>query len=39
MNKSKRSLALAGVATLLLCAPLAHAGGPLANCTNGEPFV
>ncbi|WP_331155552.1 hypothetical protein [Steroidobacter sp.] len=36
---SKRSLALAGVATLLLCAPLAHAGGPLANCANGEPYV
>jgi hypothetical protein len=38
MTKSNRFLALTGVATLLLCAPLAHAGGPLAVCTNGEPF-
>lgn len=39
MNKSNRSLAFAGVATLLLSAPLAHAGGPLANCNNGQPFL
>jgi hypothetical protein len=39
MNKSNRCLALAGIATLLLCAPLAHAGGPLAVCANGEPFL
>lgn len=39
MNKSKRSLALAGVAALLLSAPLAHAGGPIALCANGEPYL
>lgn len=39
MIKSKRSLALAGVATLLLWAPLAQAGGPLALCASGEPFL
>jgi hypothetical protein len=38
MSKNKRSLALAGIASLLLSAPLAHAGGPLALCTDGEPF-
>lgn len=38
MTTNHRFLALAGIATLLLCAPLAHAGGPLAVCTNGEPF-
>jgi hypothetical protein len=38
MTKNNRFLALAGIATLL-CAPLAHAGGPLAVCSNGEPFV
>src|SRR5688572_25526639 len=38
MNTNKHSLALAGIATLLLCAPLAHAGGPLALCANGEPY-
>lgn len=39
MNQSKRSLALAGVAALLLSAPLAHAAGPLALCANGEPYL
>ena len=39
MTKNNRFLALAGIATLLLCAPLAHAGGPLAVCTNGEPYL
>jgi Bacterial pre-peptidase C-terminal domain len=39
MKKDNRFLALAGIATLLLCAPLAHAGGPLALCSNGQPFL
>lgn len=39
MIKNNRFLALAGIATLLLSAPLAHAGGPLANCTNGQPYL
>ena len=39
MTRNKRSLALAGVASLLLSAPLAHAGGPLALCADGEPFL
>jgi hypothetical protein len=39
MIKNNRSLALAGFATLLLCAPLAHAGGPIALCDSGEPFL
>ncbi|MET0533452.1 MAG: hypothetical protein ABW171_04440, partial [Steroidobacter sp.] len=39
MNKSKRSLAWAGVAALLLSAPLAHAAGPLALCDTGQPFL
>src|SRR5687767_12635371 len=38
MNISKRFLALAGIAALL-CAPLAHAGGPLALCSNGQPYL
>lgn len=38
MTKRNHSLALAGVAALLLGAPLAHAGGPLALCSNGEPY-
>src|SRR5688572_14133834 len=38
MKTSNRSLALAGV-LLLLCAPLAHAAGPLALCSNGTPFL
>src|SRR5687767_10175386 len=39
MTTNYRSLAWVGVATLLLCAPLAHAGGPLAVCANGQPFA
>jgi hypothetical protein len=39
MTKRNHSLALAGIATLVLCAPLAHAGGPLALCSNGEPYL
>jgi hypothetical protein len=39
MTKNNRVLALAGIASLLLSAPLAHAGGPLANCTNGQPYL
>jgi hypothetical protein len=38
MNTNNRSLALVGLA-ILLCAPLAHAGGPLAVCDNGQPFA
>jgi hypothetical protein len=36
MSNNNRFLALA--ATLLLSAPLAHAGGPLALCSNGQPY-
>jgi hypothetical protein len=39
MTTNNRALAFAGIAILLLCAPLAHAGGPLAVCANGQPFV
>ena len=43
MNKNKHSfafaLALSWATILLLCAPLAHAGGPLALCSNGEPYL
>ena len=43
MSNNNRFLTLAAtllssIATLLLCAPLAHAGGPLANCSNGVPY-
>jgi hypothetical protein len=38
MIKNNRFLALAGIATLLLGTQLAHAGGPLAVCTTGEPY-
>jgi hypothetical protein len=38
MTHNNRFLALAGIATLFLCAPLAHAGGPLALCSNGTPY-
>jgi len=38
MTNNNRFLALAGIATLFLCAPLAHAGGPLALCSNGTPY-
>src|SRR5690349_5682017 len=37
MTKNNCFLALAGIATLL-CAPLAQAGGPLAVCSNGQPY-
>ena len=39
MTKPNRFLALVRIATLLLCAPLAHAGGPLALCANGQPYL
>lgn len=38
MTKHNRFLALAGIATLL-SAPLAHAAGPLAVCSNGQPYL
>jgi hypothetical protein len=38
MIKNPRFLALAGIASLFLCVPLAYAGGPLSVCTTGEPY-
>ena len=39
MKKNNRFLTLVRIAFLVLCAPLAHAGGPLALCANGQPYV
>lgn len=39
MTRNNRYLAVAWFATVLLCAPLAHAGGPLALCSNGQPYL
>ena len=38
MNTFQR-IALAALAALLLVAASAHAGGPLANCDDGVPFL
>jgi len=38
MTHNNRFLALAGTVILLLCVPLAHAGGPIALCSNGQPY-